>query len=280
MPKYPGAKQMGETKNNGGHFAKSEPRWIVMHYTAGLSGKQSADYLFGPHDPASSAQFVVDRDGTVYQLCDSNTITWHAGKSFWRGVSMLNSHAIGIEFANLGFMKRGADGQWMTGASNYRTAWKPSKGVSAEMVTEARHKNTPNGQLLGWEPYTSQQIEAGVGLTTWILKTHSTIKEIVGHDDIAPLRKQDPGPAFPMTIFVNLLHPDSDTKPTSRDEYVVNTPDLNVRGGPSVSFERLTWGPLSKGDEVIALKREGNWTFVRRNQKGEGWVFSQYITPK
>jgi N-acetylmuramoyl-L-alanine amidase len=186
MPVYPGNfKNLGQTKNNDGKFAKGEPRWIVVHYTAGSSN--AAAYLFGPHKPASSAHFVITRKGEVYQLSDTDRITWHAGRSEWRGVKMLNSHAIGIELENWG---------WQDGKR---------KGLpDSSAWPKLKHKNW--GQpAMRWEPYPQAQLAALKKLVLWLEEQYPTIHELVGHDDIAPGRKQDPGPAFPMEEFRPLV---------------------------------------------------------------------------
>jgi len=168
-----------------------------MHYTAGGAGENSAQYLFRPHSPSSSAHFVIGRDGRTWQLSGIDNKTWHAGKSQWKGISGLNSHAIGIEFANYGYLhKTNNPTRWLIAATN-------DKLVFEGVPIVARHKN--GGPELGWEPYPIAQIEAGKRLTSWLLKAIPGIGEIVGHDDISPGRKADPGPAFPMAVFQALL---------------------------------------------------------------------------
>ena len=44
-----------------------------------------------------SAHYVVDYDGTVYQCVNEDKRAWHAGVAFWRGITDVNSAAIGIE---------------------------------------------------------------------------------------------------------------------------------------------------------------------------------------
>jgi len=50
----------------------------------------------------------------------------------------------------------------------------------------------------GWEPYSEQQIDILVRLLRDIIARHQILaRNVVGHSDVAPQRKQDPGPAFP-----------------------------------------------------------------------------------
>jgi N-acetylmuramoyl-L-alanine amidase len=261
MPVYPAnTKNYGNTPNNSGRFKSGEPRFLVMHYTASGAGKASADYLFKPHQPASSAHFVVDRNGDVFQLADTGLVTWHAGKSLWRGIQYLNSHSIGIEFANWGY---------------WRPKIQPATVAAAEKAgwLKARHKN--GGPELLWEPYPEPQILAGTELTRWLLHTHPTIKEIVGHDDIAPGRKSDPGPL--LQPFRYVLWPDADIEPLERrDRLKVNASSLNMRGGPGTTFEVLR--SLKRGAVVTVVQDKGEWSFVE-DSDGQGWVFDQYLTP-
>lgn len=50
----------------------------------------------------------------------------------------------------------------------------------------------------GWQPYSPAQINTLITLLRDIVARHQIhARNIVGHSDIAPQRKQDPGPAFP-----------------------------------------------------------------------------------
>ncbi|MGB9153113.1 MAG: N-acetylmuramoyl-L-alanine amidase [Alphaproteobacteria bacterium] len=75
--------------------------YIVLHYT-GM--KDAASAIARMCDPAAqvSAHYVIDEDGSVTQLVDENKRAWHAGKSFWRGITDINSASIGIELVNPG----------------------------------------------------------------------------------------------------------------------------------------------------------------------------------
>ena len=56
-------------------------------------------------------------------------------------------------------------------------------------------------------PYTEKQYQMLVRLTRLLMAIHPgiTAERIVGHSDIAPARKTDPGPAFDWAYYFNLL---------------------------------------------------------------------------
>lgn len=57
-------------------------------------------------------------------------------------------------------------------------------------------------------PYTQRQYKALVALTHSLIQRHPdiTLERIVGHSDIAPVRKTDPGSAFNWHYYRALLH--------------------------------------------------------------------------
>lgn len=79
---------------------KKENAIIVIHSTASNNGAGGLSWLCNP-DSGVSAHYMVDRDGTIYQLVDEANIAWHAGKSAWQIGSVmrtdLNLYSIGIE---------------------------------------------------------------------------------------------------------------------------------------------------------------------------------------
>ncbi len=86
------------------------PTYLVMHYTAGgtMSGAVSTLKKKGSK---ASAHIVIDRDGAVEQVLPFNKVTWHAGRSRWRGLKGLNAHSIGIELVNAGPLQQ-SNGNW------------------------------------------------------------------------------------------------------------------------------------------------------------------------
>lgn len=138
----------------------SRVRFVVLHYTVSEASRALGILSEG----AVSSHYLItdDEPPHVYRLVDESRAAWHAGQSEWRGYTWLNSTSIGIEIVNRGPVGTAVDG-------------------------------TPV-----WQPYRASQIEAVKALVRDIADRHGIAPEnIVGHSDIAPLRKQDPGPLFP-----------------------------------------------------------------------------------
>lgn len=132
---------------------------LVLHYTGMDSGQAALDRMT---DPAAevSAHYMVWEDGRIAQLVGENKRAWHAGVSNWQGDGDLNSRAIGIEIVNGGHDWPLADG-----------TLPPFPEAQIAAVIELCH-----GILSRWDIPQSR---------------------IVGHSDIAPARKEDPGEHFP-----------------------------------------------------------------------------------
>lgn len=144
------------------HRTVASPNWnerrlpvsmVVLHYT----GMESADAALARMcDPAAevSAHYMIDEDGTVTRLVPEECRAWHAGRSYWRGITDINSASVGIELVN-------------------------------------------PGHEFGYRPFPEAQIEALVPLLAEIVDRHDVPRaNVVGHSDVAPARKQDPGELF------------------------------------------------------------------------------------
>lgn len=126
---------------------------LVLHYTGMKSGAEAIDWLANP-ESGVSAHYVVTEDGTLLQMVDEARRAWHAGRSWWRGISDVNSASIGIEIVN-------------------------------------------PGHEFGYVPFPPAQMDAVEALVADIVARHGIQPaNVVGHSDIAPTRKQDPGELF------------------------------------------------------------------------------------
>lgn len=74
---------------------------LVLHYTGMKTAQEALDRLCDPTAKVS-AHYVVDEDGSIYNLVDEKNRAWHAGVSSWRGNTNINQRSIGIEIVNPG----------------------------------------------------------------------------------------------------------------------------------------------------------------------------------
>ena len=74
---------------------------VVLHYTGMLSAEAALERLIDP-EAKVSAHYMIGEEGTVTALVPESKRAWHAGKSYWRGITDVNSASIGIELVNPG----------------------------------------------------------------------------------------------------------------------------------------------------------------------------------
>lgn len=250
------------TPNKGGRYT---PQYLVMHYTAATTAESAISWFLNPIAQAS-AHLVIARDGKVTQFAPFNIVTWHAGKSQWRGLIGLNQFAIGIELVNGGRLMRSGN-KWVCPVDRCQ--------VPDDQVIMAVHKNET--AEAAWQTYTPEQLDVAAKIAA-LLVTNYNLKDIVGHEDIAPIRKSDPGPAFPMASFRAKAMGRRDE---TIDDFVTSA-ELNIRSGPGTTFPPLT-APLPPGTPVTVLKTDGTWSFVEvmATVNGvmdlEGWVSSKFL---
>lgn len=126
---------------------------LVLHYT-GMEDAGSAIARLRDPDAKVSCHYLVAEDGTILRMVDEGKRAWHAGRSFWRGVTDVNSASIGIEIVN-------------------------------------------PGHEFGYRPFPEEQMDALVPLVADIVRRRGIPRaNVVGHSDVAPDRKQDPGELF------------------------------------------------------------------------------------
>ena len=138
-------------------------RYLVFHYTA----ETDEDSLRLLTEGETSAHYLVTtkpnyikQKPVVLQLVSENQRAWHAGNSSWNGKHNLNDSSIGIEIVNLGYTE-----------------------------TEQGKK---------FYPYPPEQVDLVARLARDIIDRYNIPPErVLGHSDIAPQRKSDPGVKFP-----------------------------------------------------------------------------------
>jgi len=83
------------------NFDERRPNYVVIHQTTSDSAEKALRTLTDSQRKVS-AHYLIGRNGVVYQLVDERVRAWHAGESWWGGLSDLNSASIGIELDNNG----------------------------------------------------------------------------------------------------------------------------------------------------------------------------------
>lgn len=257
------------TAKNKTKFAANAPNSIIIHYTAGSSAISSANWLQRA-DVKASAHVVIGQEGEIYQIVPFDTIAWHAGESAYGGMKGFNNFSIGIEIDNPGFVTRAGD--------EYVASF--GKRYSAKEVIQATHRNETAPRY--WKLYTEKQIEAAEDLCMALMAKYPTITQILGHEEISPGRKQDPGPAFPLDRFrTKLLQNDRESEVDEKKPLftkgIVLTDKLNIREGAGVNFDKLA-KPLPLNKEVTVIGERNGWYRVK--VEVEGWVSKAFIGEK
>ncbi len=249
------------------------PNSIIIHYTAGPSGAATVR-LFQKTNRTVSAHLVLHEDGTVTQMVNFNRRAYHAGKSAYGDRVGYNAFSIGIEISNPGYLVRNPKGE------GFVTWWekkkKSPKPVSEELIYTGTHRNAAKTPMQQWYKYPQAQIDAAYEICEAIAAAYE-IKEILGHEEIAPGRKADPGPAFPLddlrkTIFEK--HPLPEVKEIAEGTIGTVIAKLNIRSAPKSGAEKVA-AALLKGSKVSILKDSDSWFYVKADV--QGWMSRDYI---
>jgi N-acetylmuramoyl-L-alanine amidase len=161
-----------------GRFAHVPPDVLLLHYTGmpegrGLSGAERAIRWLTTPVSEVSAHYVVDEDGRITQLVPETRRAWHAGRGAWGEDDDINSASIGIEIVN--------PGHW------WDLAAVPDRDPAEPVEIHP-----------GYRPFPASQIAAVIALARDIVARNGIPADrVLGHSDIAPGRKRDPGELFP-----------------------------------------------------------------------------------
>jgi N-acetylmuramoyl-L-alanine amidase len=150
-------------------------RYLIMHYTEENFTKTVEIFTTNFTGNRVSAHYVITEKavnnltgGQILQVVPDELRAWHAGVSSWETDSNLNSISIGIEHVNL--------------------------GISGNQTLPEQNRT--------YFPYDSDQIRASGLMSQDIVRKYNILPQhVLGHEDIAPPRKPDPGPLFPWGIY-------------------------------------------------------------------------------
>jgi N-acetylmuramoyl-L-alanine amidase len=171
----------------------SRAQHLILHFTT-ISNKLSIEVL--TRGSVSSHYLVTEpEDGVppkIYQFVPDHRRAFHAGVSWWKGAAGLNASSIGIEIVNRGYA------------------------------------DTKEGRV--WFDFPKEQMDLVIELSKKIMREHQIRPDrVLGHSDIAPGRKNDPGPKFPWKRFADeglIPWPDETMVKTRIAEFERSLPDI------------------------------------------------------
>lgn len=148
---------------------KIVPTILILHYTVASLARTLK--IFSGHANAHvAAHYTISEDGVIFKHVDEEDAAYHAGLSYWCNKTALNRHSVGIEHVNAGY--------------------KETEDQPVGIIIEGSDKE--------WYPFPLTQIAASLKLCKEIIARYNIHpRNIVGHSDVAPGRKADPGPLFP-----------------------------------------------------------------------------------
>lgn len=161
---------------------------IVIHYTSSPTLDGAVAWFLNPESRVS-AHYVIGPDGKMVQMVNDKDRAWHAGKSELHGKSNVNDFSIGIELVNWGILEHRGSGDFAAWPEDY------TRPYSVEELGRPILKDHT-----WWAPYPDVQVDACIRLCEMLRSKYQDITSdrIVGHRDISPGRKSDPGQHFPL----------------------------------------------------------------------------------
>lgn len=277
-----------KTPNTGGTM---DPQYLIMHYTGtsspdGKAARGSISWLCNP-DAKASAHLVISEDGSVTQLAPFNVVTWHAGVSKWKNIVGMNKCSIGIEMSNAGPLQKTADGRYVQELNRLP--------VRSDDVVLAEHRISGGG-IKPWQAFPSVQVETALAIAVALQKQFGFV-DVLGHEDIAPHRKIDPGPAFPLDKFRSIVFGRKDDSASEQSigpvekttgslvaekniapkkTVAVVSAAVNIRSGPGTKYPVVA--TANRGMIFDVLEESGGWTKVASGTRtGFGYIASALV---
>jgi N-acetyl-anhydromuramyl-L-alanine amidase AmpD len=166
------------------HFDKRGIQHIILHGTE-VDWPTTEAILRGQTAYEVSCHYAISQEGELVQYVDKDVRAWHSGVGYWSGVQRLNNSSIGFEL---------------------------------ECISKSAKFDGPEST------YSQAQIDVLVPLVKDLMAEYMIYPwNVIGHQDMAPNRKWDPGIHFPWAELashgIGLWH---DLEPVEKDQVIVD----------------------------------------------------------
>lgn len=231
-------------------------KFLIIHSTKLPLKKVLEKFTFPDSENPVSSHYVLpeldnSQAGFIVQVVPEEKKAWHAGKSAWEDAEWLNPFSIGIEVLNPTIL--------------------PEKSFAVETL---------------WVPFQDDQIDVLGQLAKSIVQKYNISPlRVLGHSDIAPTRKLDPGPLFPWrNLFYRhavgawLEEEETNNPEVIKERYNPQTPlpsknDLSQFVACLKAIGYVLSNDCVEGDEFLSVVRAFKAHFSR-NQDLEGFYSS------
>lgn len=141
---------------------------LVLHYTEMNQQQSIENWEKYDENVGVSCHYMIGENGGLFQIVHEADRAWHAGNSYWRGHTNINSYSIGIEHVNMGVSMIHQEGLiQVEGSEKY------------------------------WFPFSEEQKQKSIEVCKALVEHYDIpYRNVVTHQAIAPHRKEDPGPLF------------------------------------------------------------------------------------
>ncbi len=206
--------------------ADLNPFMLILHYNVG-SLDSTIDWF--QNDGGVSSHYIIGAQGEIVQFVSLKDKAWHAGLSEWDGLTGLNNYSIGIETENMGPLIND---------------WNVYHEDNQESMANACEHFTP---------YTNALEETLIPFCQNIVKRYKIQDyNVLGHNDVSPGRKADPGPLFP---WEKLHHAGVGAWFIPEELPYIKIPDK----------EDIRWVQNNLADYGYKINKDGNWGEKTRN---------------
>jgi N-acetylmuramoyl-L-alanine amidase len=190
-----------EAMKGSGTYRKGYPEGAIVHWTSGWSrdGEKGASARKRAEEAVTwgakqgYAYFAIGEDGSIIQSLPLNRWGHHAGSSSWPSLgSSVSQYLVGIEICNAGKLKNVADGVY--------ESWFGARFKSDEVRYSKKNGNIQEGY---YHKYSAAQEASLIQLLKWLKSNNPEVFSydlVLGHDEVAPSRKTDPGASLSMTM--------------------------------------------------------------------------------